>query len=572
LIILCNLTTSNAPPARPNDMTATNKFHTHEVENQPYALPAYNLWLADPLLQSMVKQHHHASVPTLLEQFGQYSGHVQFEHGELANKNKPILHAFDRYGRRTDKVEFHPSYHALMGSAMEHQVHSYSWQNSSASGAHVIRAALLYMHSQTDAGTTCPLTMTHAAVPAMRYSKHIPKYWLDKLINGTYDPREMPAFEKNGITVGMGMTEKQGGSDVRRNTTKAVKHPDGSYAITGHKFFYSAPMCDAHLVLAQAEGGLSCFLLPRILESGELNHVRIQRLKDKLGDWSNASSEVEFQEATAYLLGEEGRGVSVIIDMVSLTRLDCMIGSSALMRQALVQATHHVCHRDAFGKTLINQPLMQNVLADLTIESAAATALTMRVAKAVDESRTNPHEAALARICTAIGKYWICKRTATFVNEAQECLGGIGYVEENIMPRLYRQAPLNSIWEGSGNVQCLDVLRAMSKEPATQKALFTELQSARGKNSHFDEYVAQLSKSFRDNEALQMRSRLLTEKTALALQACVLLNNEDAEIRNIAHSFCESRLAGHHGLAFGTLPASTPCEKIITAGALSQTG
>ncbi|WP_269519090.1 isovaleryl-CoA dehydrogenase [Alteromonas sp. BMJM2] len=553
-------------------MKLSNKFHTHEVVNQPHELLAYNLWLADPLLQSLVKQHHYAPLPTLLDKFGQYTGEMQFEHGELANKNKPILHAFDRYGRRTDNVEFHPSYHALMGSAMEHQVHSYSWQNSSIPGAHVVRATLLYIHSQADAGTTCPLTMTHAAVPAIQYAKHLPDYWLDKIINGSYDSRALPALEKNGITVGMGMTEKQGGSDVRRNTTKAVKQADGSYAITGHKFFYSAPMCDAHLVLAQAKGGLSCFLLPRILENGELNHVRIQRLKDKLGDWSNASSEVEFQEATAYLVGEEGRGVSVIIDMVSLTRLDCMIGSSALMRQALIQAIHHVSHRDAFGNTLINQPLMQNVLADLTIESAAATALTMRVAKAVDESRTNPQEAALARICTAIGKYWICKRTATFVNEAQECLGGIGYVEENIMPRLYRQAPLNSIWEGSGNVQCLDVLRAMAKEPATQKTLFSELKSAKGKNSHFDEYVAQLSKGFSDTEALEMRSRLLTEQTALALQACVLLNNEEAEIRTIANSFCESRLAGRHGLAFGTLPASAPCEEIITAGALSKRG
>ena len=551
-------------------MKVSNKFQTHEVVNQPHELLAYNLWLADPLLQSLVKQHHYAPLPTLLDKFGQYTGEMQFQHGEQANKNKPVLHAFDRYGRRTDSVEFHPSYHALMGSAMEHQVHSYSWQNCSIPGAHVVRATLLYIHSQADAGTTCPLTMTHAAVPAIQHAKHLPDYWLDKIINGIYDSRALPAVQKNGITVGMGMTEKQGGSDVRRNTTKAVKQADGSYTITGHKFFYSAPMCDAHLVLALAEGGLSCFLLPRILENGELNHVRIQRLKDKLGDWSNASSEVEFQDATAYLVGEEGRGIPVIIDMVSLTRLDCMIGSSALMRQALVQATHHVSHRDAFGKTIINQPLMQNVLADLTIESAAATALTMRVAKAVDESRTNPQEAALARICTAIGKYWICKRTATFVNEAQECLGGIGYVEENIMPRLYRQAPLNSIWEGSGNVQCLDVLRAMAKEPATQKALFSELQSAKGKNSHYDEYVAQLSNGFSDNEALEMRSRLLTEQTALALQACVLLNNENTEIRTIATSFCESRLAGHHGLAFGTLPASTPCEEIITAGALSH--
>jgi putative acyl-CoA dehydrogenase len=328
--------------------------------------------------------------------------------------------------------------------------------------------------------------MTHAAVPALRHAKELPEYWLEKLIYGTYDNRELPAKDKAGITLGMGMTEKQGGSDVRRNTTTAKKQDDGSYRVVGHKFFFSAPMCDGHLILAQAESGLSCFLLPRRLENGTLNNVRIQRLKDKLGDWSNASSEVEFQDATAYLVGQEGRGVPVIIDMVSLTRLDCMIGSSALMRQSLVQAMHHVSHRDAFGNTLINQPLMRNVLADLSLECAAATALTMRVAKAVDDAPNNEQEAAFARIATAIGKYWICKRTPAFVNEAQECLGGIGYVEENPLPRYYRQAPLNSIWEGSGNVQCLDVLRAIAKEPNAKNALFNELKQQVGKNKYFD--------------------------------------------------------------------------------------
>lgn len=549
-------------------MTSPNKFQTHEVENQPLPLPPYNLWLADELLQCFVSQHCDKPLPSVLESFGHLAGHDQFEHGEDANKNKPVLHAFDRYGRRIDEVKFHPSYHALMSSAMANKVHSYSWQNLDTPGSHVVRAALLYIHSQTDAGTTCPLTMTHAAVPAIQQGKNLPSYWLTKLVNGQYDPRQLPAFKKEGITVGMGMTEKQGGSDVRRNTTRAEKREDGSYAITGHKFFYSAPMCDAHLILAQAEGGLSCFLLPRMLENGALNHVRIQRLKDKLGDWSNASSEVEFQEATAFLLGEEGRGVPVIIDMVSLTRLDCMIGSSALMRQALVQALHHVGEREAFGKLLINQPLMQNVVADLVIESAAATALTMRVARAVDASSTNAHEAALARITTAIGKYWVCKRTATFVNEAQECLGGIGYVEENAMPRLYRQAPLNSIWEGSGNVQCLDVLRALSKEPTTKKALFAELQTAAGKNPHFDVFVEDLIKEFSNTDSVEIRSRLLTEKTALALQACVLLNNELVDIKILAESFCESRLADQHGLAFGTLPATTPFKEIIQFGSL----
>ncbi len=356
-------------------MTSSNRFVTHVVERD------------DTLLRVLVDQHlpsSHQHDEGLLGQYGQIAGDALMAHGELANKNKPTLHTFDRYGRRIDDVE------------------------------------LMYMHYQAESGTSCPLTMTHAAIPAMRYGKQLPPVYLEKTINGVYDPRSLPASQKHGLTIGMGMTEKQGGSDVRRNTTTAVKQADGSYHIVGHKFFFSAPMCDAHLILAQAEGGLSCFLLPRLLENGALNNVRIQRLKDKLGDWSNASSEVEFQEATAYLIGEEGRGVPVIIDMVSLTRLDCMIGSSALMRQSLIHALHHVSHRDAFGKTLVNQPLMQNVLADLTIECSASS---------------NNHEAALARLATAIGKYWVCKRTPMFVNEAQECLGGIGYVEENPMPR-----------------------------------------------------------------------------------------------------------------------------------------
>jgi putative acyl-CoA dehydrogenase len=370
-------------------MTLPNRFVTHVVENQPTIPAPYNLWRDDALLRVFVNQQlpqSHQHDEGFLDKFGQLAGDLLMDHGELANKNKPVLHTFDRYGRRTDNIEFHPSYHALMESAMQHNVHNYSWKHEGIDGAHTIRAALMYMHYQAESGTSCPLTMTHAAIPAMRYGKSLPPYYLDKTINGKYDPRAIPASQKQGLTIGMGMTEKQGGSDVRRNTTKASKQTDGSYSILGHKFFFSAPMCDAHLILAQAEGGLSCFLLPRVLENGELNNVRIQRLKDKLGDWSNASSEVEFQDATAYLIGEEGRGVPVIIDMVSLTRLDCMIGSSALMRQSLVHALHHVSQRDAFGKTLINQPLMQNVLADLTIECAAATSLTMRVAKAVDST------------------------------------------------------------------------------------------------------------------------------------------------------------------------------------------
>ena len=556
-------------------MTLPNRFVTHVVENQPTIPAPYNLWRDDALLRVFVNQQlpqSHQHDEGLLDKYGQLAGDLLMDHGELANKNKPVLHTFDRYGRRTDNVEFHPSYHALMESAMQHNVHNYSWKHEGIDGAHTIRAALMYMHYQAESGTSCPLTMTHAAIPAMRYGKSLPPYYLDKTINGKYDPRALPASQKQGLTIGMGMTEKQGGSDVRRNTTKASKQTDGSYSIVGHKFFFSAPMCDAHLILAQAEGGLSCFLLPRVLENGELNNVRIQRLKDKLGDWSNASSEVEFQDATAYLIGDEGRGVPVIIDMVSLTRLDCMIGSSALMRQSLVHALHHVSHRDAFGKTLINQPLMQNVLTDLTIECAAATALTMRVAKAVDSTPNNSHEAALARLATAIGKYWICKRTPMFVNEAQECLGGIGYVEENPMPRYYRQAPLNSIWEGSGNVQCLDVLRALAKEPNVKEALLNELKTQVGKNKHYDIHLSKLFDELSNTQNMETRSRYLTEQMALALQACSLLatplDNKDALI-DIAHTFCESRLGNTSGFAFGTLPDTTPFEKIVALGQVS---
>jgi putative acyl-CoA dehydrogenase len=550
-------------------MTLPNRFVTHVVENQPTIPAPYNLWRDDALLRVFVNQQlpqSHQHDEGFLDKFGQLAGDLLMDHGELANKNKPVLHTFDRYGRRTDNIEFHPSYHALMESAMQHNVHNYSWKHEGIDGAHTIRAALMYMHYQAESGTSCPLTMTHAAIPAMRYGKSLPPYYLDKTINGKYDPRAIPASQKQGLTIGMGMTEKQGGSDVRRNTTKASKQTDGSYSILGHKFFFSAPMCDAHLILAQAEGGLSCFLLPRVLENGELNNVRIQRLKDKLGDWSNASSEVEFQDATAYLIGEEGRGVPVIIDMVSLTRLDCMIGSSALMRQSLVHALHHVSQRDAFGKTLINQPLMQNVLADLTIECAAATSLTMRVAKAVDSTQNNSHEAALARLATAIGKYWICKRTPMFVNEAQECLGGIGYVEENPMPRYYRQAPLNSIWEGSGNVQCLDVLRALAREPNVKEALFNELKTQAGKNKHYDIHLSKLFDELSNTRNMETRSRHLTEQMALALQACTLLASvldNDNALSDIAHTFCESRLGNACGFTFGTLPDTTPFEDII---------
>ncbi|MDB2330665.1 isovaleryl-CoA dehydrogenase [Alteromonas sp.] len=550
-------------------MNNTHTFHTHIVENQPEIIAPYNLWSCDIMLTDAVRHYANddiiARAGNKLAAFGHEAGFLLVDAGELANRHKPIFQPFDRYGRRIDNVEFHPAYHQLMSAAMNAEVHSYSWRNEQHSGAHVVRAALLFMHAQADAGTTCPLTMTHASVAALKNAKALPDYWLSKIVSGQYDQRSLPADKKKGLTIGMGMTEKQGGSDVRRNTTRATKQPDGSYRIVGHKFFYSAPLCDAHLVLAQTDTGLSCFLLPRLLPDGTLNHVRIQRLKDKLGDWSNASSEVEFQGATAYLVGEEGRGVPVIIDMVSLTRLDCMIGSTALMRQSLVQALYHVSNREAFGAKLIAQPLMRNVLADLTLECMASLLLTMRVAKAVDGANNNKNEAAFARLATAIGKYWVCKRTPAFVNEAQECLGGIGYVEENIMPRLYRQAPLNSIWEGSANVQCLDVLRTLSKEPDAKNALLDELALAKGKNTFYDNHVAKLVTTFEDKDTLEVRSRLVVEHIALALQASLLLNTADTVM---AEAFCQARLGQQHGWAYGTLPADTPFNDIIERGRL----
>ena len=370
---------------------------------------------------------------------------------------------------------------------------------------------------------------------------------------------------KTGNTIGMGMTEKQGGSDVRANTTRAtpVGAPGagGLYELVGHKWFFSAPMCDAHLVLAQTDDGLSCFLLPRFAPDGTRNAVRIQRLKEKLGDWSNASAEVEFQGALAWMVGEPGRGVATILQMVSLTRQDCLIGSASIMRQALVQAVHHARHRSAFGKRLAEQALMRNVLADLALESEAATALALRVARAVDASPRDASERALARIVTAVGKYWVCKRCPPFVNEAQECLGGSGYVEESVLPRLYRQAPLNSIWEGSGNIQCLDVLRALRKEPASADAFFAELEAVRGGNAVLDREIAALRKSLEGHASdMEGRSRAIVERMGMALQASCLVRGGNVAI---ADAFCESRLGRAHGLAFGTLAVGAPMDALI---------
>ena len=547
---------TQSAPSRPSQW-----FQTHEVTNQAPLLEGYDAFALDPALVEAVAREAGWGEQALSE-YGRLVGGELTAAGYDANHHKPEFHGFDRFGHRIDEVRFHPSYHRLMEAAIEHGVHALSWSEER-KGAHVVRAALSYLHNQAEQGTSCPLTMTHACIPSLRKQPELAKVWLPKVMSRQYDPANKPWFEKAGVTIGMGMTEKQGGSDVRANTTRAVPigagGPGGEYELVGHKWFFSAPMCDAFLVLAYTEIGLSCFLLPRWRPDGSRNALRVQRLKDKLGNWSNASSEVEFHGAFAWMVGEEGRGVATILEMVALTRLDCMIGSSSLMRAALVQAIHHANYRQAFGKRLVEQPLMQQVLADLSLESEAAMAMTMRIARAVDASARDASDAALARIGTAIGKYWICKRAPAFVNEAQECLGGAGYVEETMLPRLYREAPLNSIWEGSGNIQCLDVLRALSREPDAAQALFAEIALG-AQHPVIEREMQAVQTQLADSEHLELRSRALVERLALLLQAALLQQHAP---RAVADAFVNSRLNGEHGLVFGTLGPDVPMMSLV---------
>ncbi|WP_394696900.1 acyl-CoA dehydrogenase family protein [Pseudoxanthomonas japonensis] len=522
-------------------------FETHRVDNQPPPFDPRDLWADDVVLRESVAHEGGEAFAERLADYGALAGDELYRLGFDANRDRPRLRTHDRTGQRIDTVEFHPAYHRLMEAAKTHGVAGLSWHEPVA-GAHVARAALSYLHHQAEAGTSCPLTMTHAAVPVLLREPGL-REWAAKAATPHYDPRDVPIANKAGITLGMGMTEKQGGSDVRANATTATLADDGMYALVGHKWFFSAPMSDGFLVLAQAEGGLTCFLMPRRLDDGGKNAFRLMRLKDKLGDWANASSEVEFTGARAWRVGEEGRGVATIIEMVMLTRLDCMLGSAAEMRMALAQALHHTRHRVAFGKPLVEQALMRNVLADLALESEAATAFALRVARAVDAAPRDPYEAAFARVATAVGKFWICKRVPAFVNEAQECLGGAGYVEESILPRLYRQAPLNSIWEGSGNIQCLDVLRALARDAGVLDAITRELASASGGDHVYDAFVERLRADLSSTQ--EAGARKLVERLALALQAAVLLRTGSPAAR----LFVRSRLGDEHGLVFGTLPA-----------------
>ena len=524
---------------------------TVPIENQAPPLAGYNLFLTDTVLSSALQRECAGWAAPLATDLGQFAGSEEaIRWGFQANENPPILRTHDRFGERIDEVEFHPAWHNLMRESIRHGLHNLPWREERP-GAHAARAALMFLASQNEQGHTCPVSMTYSCRPALRHNAVLAAEWEPLLRSCQYDPRFRPVREKTGALIGMAMTEKQGGSDVRANTTRA--EPSGGsgdraeYRITGHKWFCSAPMSDAFLVLAQAPGGLSCFLLPRWTPDGERNAFHLQRLKPKLGNRSNASSEVEFAGAWARRIGEEGRGVAAIIEMVRHTRLDCVIGSSATMRQAVTQAVHHARHRRAFGKALVDQPLMQNVLADLCLESEAATLLMMRLARAF------PDEHGFARLATSIAKYWICKRAPAVAAEALECLGGNGYVEECVMPRLYREAPLNSIWEGSGNVICLDILRAIRKEPAALDSVLAEIRIARGGHSAFDAALTAVTVDESD-------ARRIAERLALLLQASLLIRHSSHEV---ADAFCATRLARDSGHCFGTLPRGVDTRSII---------
>ena len=532
-------------------------FETHHVDNQPPLLPECNLWADDTGLREALVREGGLAFADRLDDYGALAGGRLLRLCDDAHRDRPRLVAYDAYGRRQDRVEFNAAYHEVMGSAIAHGVAGLSWAQPQP-GAHVARAALSYLHYQAEPGSSCPLTMTHAAVPVLQREPALHE-WVAKAAAPHYDARFVPAARKQGVTLGMGMTEKQGGSDVRSNSTRATPlAADGEYTLVGHKWFFSAPMSDGFLVLAQAPGGLSCFLLPRWRPDGSVNALRLLRLKDKQGDWSNASSEVEFENAWACRIGEEGRGVATILEMVMFTRLDCMLGSAGLMRMALRRVLHHVNHRSAFGKRLVEQPLMRNVVADLVLESEAATALALRVAGAVDRAPRDAHSAALARVATAIGKFWVCKRASLVAAEAQECFGGIGYIEESLMPRLFRQSPLNAIWEGCSNIQCLDVLRALAREPDTVTALRTELREAQGLDAHFDAAL-ETGMAMLAGNVEQADARRLVERLALLLQGATLLRAGHP----LASGWCASRLASGQSATLGTLASVATVEAAL---------
>jgi putative acyl-CoA dehydrogenase len=533
---------------------------THQVTNQVPPLVGHDPIAGDAALSEACLRHADADALASLAGLGALAGSAQAqEWGRLANENPPRLRTHDRYGHRVDEVEFHPAWHELMRAAVGHGLAGAPWADPGPH-AHVRRAVGYLGWTQVEMGHGCPVTMTYAVVPALRRAPELAEALEPGLTSREYQFGLADPWTKRGLVAGMGMTEKQGGSDVRANTTAATDNGDGSWSLTGHKWFTSAPMSDLFLVLAQTGEGVSCFLVPRVLPGGERNVFALQRLKDKLGDRSNASSEVEFDGTTGWLVGEPGRGVPAIIEMVATTRLDCVLGSAATVRAALTQAVHHARHRRAFGALLADQPLMQNVLADLALESEAATALAVRLAAAQDAGERD-----YLRLAGAVAKFWICKRTPVAVAEALEVLGGNGYVEESGMPRLYRQAPLNSIWEGSGNVIALDVLRALGSASASLAAVRAELDAARGADARYDAAVQRLSAELGDPGQLPYRARRIAGQLALCLQAGLLLQHAPAAV---ADAFCATRLGGDWEAVLGTLPPGTPVAELVDRAAV----
>jgi len=538
-----------------------------EVINQPPPLEPYNLLQTDRALGEALEREKARWAVVELTALGKTLGEPETVRlGFLANENPPVLRAFDRYGHRIDEVEFHPAWHALLSLAVEAGLHASPWAKSRA-GAHVARAAGTYMLTQVESGVYCPIAMTYGAVPSLRHAPALAAEWLPRIFTRQYDSRFRPASEKTGALLGMGMTENQGGSDLRTNTTRAdfvaSDGPRRWFSLTGHKWFMSAPMCDAFLVLAQSQGGLSCLLVPHWTRDGKRNAIQILRLKDKLGNRSNASSEVEFVGAEAELIGEEGRGIPTIIEMSNYARLDCAIGSAGLMRQAVAQAIHHATYRVAFQKKLIDQSSMTNVLADIAIESEAATILTMRLARAYDEE----NETALAwrRVMTPGAKFWICKRAPLVAAEAMEVLGGNGYVEECVMPRIYREAPVNSIWEGAGNIMCLDVLRALERTAGAAELLLRDIAEAAHADKRLQALANRLQKKLAGhNWRDETQARAIVRDLVLATQGALLLQHAPAPV---ADGFCASRLGDEPAGTFGLLPPGNDFRAIVNRAA-----
>ncbi|MEE4638639.1 MAG: acyl-CoA dehydrogenase family protein [Wenzhouxiangella sp.] len=536
---------------------------THEVSNQPLPLENYNAYAGDRALRETVVLEGGSVWEDKLLTYGEIAGAEILALGDPANASEPALRTHDRYGHRVDQVDFHPSYHRLMELGIGHGLASLTWTGKP--GARIARSALMYLHNQFEAGTMCPITMTHAVIPSLRLQPDIAQIWEPRILASSYDSRFRPADDKSGVTFGMAMTEKQGGSDVRANTTRAVAldqpGPGQPYELVGHKWFCSAPMSDAFLSLAQTSEGLSCFLIPRWRPDGSVNPIHIQRLKDKLGNLSNASAEIEFPGTWAQMIGDPGRGVATIIRMVGETRLDCVLGSAALMRQAVAQAVHHCSQRQAFGKRLVDQPLMMNVLADLALESEAALRLALHLARRFEQAaQGDEFSERLARIATPVAKYWVCKRAVGVVNEAQECMGGAGYVEEFILPRLYREAPVNAIWEGSGNIQCLDVLRALQREPRCLDAVLAFLAPAADTSSDVRKVVDWLPRELADAASIQVKARRVVERLALALQAALLMQSGPGFA---AAAFLQARLGPERGLMFGQLSEHADVDALI---------